>query len=140
MSHPRFAIARDLLNDNVVLRESRYDLEEGTAVCYDEYFDTYLEASAAAYHRAEPGDEIQWCDFGAGNLVLPAYLVPGSIVPVQGDPVSDRVPIYGSNLWTAPEEAGRVIRIQASQEKVIAECEHGIYEILPDGSSVGVTF
>jgi hypothetical protein len=46
----------------------------------------------------------------------------------------DRLTLF----WNAPEGAGNIISLKAQDGKVYAECEHGLFEILPDGSSVGV--
>lgn len=58
---------------------------------------------------------------------------------------TDNTDIFSSSggpwvlFWSAPEGAGNVISLRVSADgKLYAECEHGLFEILQDGSSVGV--
>lgn len=54
----------------------------------------------------------------------------------------DRLMYLNANapVWIAPKGAGRILRITACGGLLQAECENGLFEIHPDGSSIGVTF
>lgn len=41
-------------------------------------------------------------------------------------------------FWVAPPGSGNVIHLSVVDGRVQAECENGIFDILPDGSHVGV--
>jgi hypothetical protein len=45
---------------------------------------------------------------------------------------------WDATFWQAPDSAGRIICIRVRDGFLEAECEGGIFEIYPDGSSVGV--
>lgn len=47
---------------------------------------------------------------------------------------------WDAPFWTAPEGAGRILQIRCQDGLLQAECDNGIFEIRPDGSSIGVTF
>jgi len=41
-------------------------------------------------------------------------------------------------FWETPEEAGNIIGLYVFDGKLHAECERGLFEILPDGTHVGI--
>jgi hypothetical protein len=47
---------------------------------------------------------------------------------------------FGHAFWEAPKEARSIISIAVTEEYLHVECENGLYEILPDGSWVGIKF
>ena len=45
-----------------------------------------------------------------------------------------------NEFWRPPDEAGKMIRAVVAGDVLYVECEHGLYEILEDSTSVGITF